>query len=119
MPTKLPAGEPTLDGLKTNWKAVLENTSEKYRKSAALAILRSAGVKPVSIEGNLVKLAFRFPIHMDKINEPENKRVTGEILSAYMGFPCQVIGVHEPEKDHLIKEAQKLGAELESVEEKV
>ena len=55
---------------------------------------------------------------MDKINEPENKRVTGEILSAYMGFPCQILGIHEPEKDHLIKEAQKLGAELESVEEK-
>ncbi|MES0329609.1 MAG: DNA polymerase III subunit gamma/tau, partial [Dehalococcoidales bacterium] len=107
-----------LDELKLNWKSVIEEAPPSVRRTAALAILRSAGVTPVSIKNGVVVLAFKYPYHKEKIDEPENKRVTAEILSNFLGRPCQVECVFEPEDNHLVREAQRRGAQIIKVEEK-
>lgn len=108
----------TLAELQNNWPNILTCAPPKLRRSPALAILRSAGVQPISFNDGVVTLSFKFPIHMNKINEPENRRVTAEILSACLGVTCEVNCVHEPSANHLVKEAQRRGAEIINVEEK-
>jgi DNA polymerase-3 subunit gamma/tau len=109
----------TLEELVRQWPQLLTCAPPKLRRSTALAILRSAGiVQPVAYSGGTVTLSFKFAVHMNKINEPENKRVTSEILSACIGAPCQVVCVLEQVSNHLVKEAQKRGAEIISVEDK-
>ncbi len=119
-PVPKPANVPitTLEELVRQWPGILSVAPPNLRRSTALAILRSAGAQPVAYSGGIVTLSFKFPIHMNKINEPENKRVTGEILSACIGSPCQVACVHEQVSNHLVKEAQKHGAEIINVEDK-
>ncbi|PPD57709.1 DNA polymerase III subunit gamma/tau [Dehalogenimonas etheniformans] len=119
-PAPKPANVPitTLEDLVSQWPGLLTAAPPALRRSTALAILRSAGAQPVAYSGGVITLAFKFPIHMNKINEPENKRVTGEILSACVGTPCQVACVHEQVSNHLVKEAQKRGAEIINVEDK-
>ncbi|XUX00967.1 MAG: DNA polymerase III subunit gamma/tau [Dehalogenimonas sp.] len=118
--TSKPSNVPitTLEELLRQWPGILSAAPPALRRSTALAILRSAGAQPVAYSGGVITLAFKFPIHMNKINEPENKRVTGEILSACVGTPCQVACVHEQVSNHLVKEAQKRGAEIINVEDK-
>ena len=109
----------TLEDLVSRWPGILSAAPPKLRRSTALAILRSAGiVQPVAFSDGAVTLSFKFPVHMDKINEPENKKVVTEILSACIGAPCQVVCVREQISNHLVKEAQKRGAEIISVEDK-
>ncbi len=115
-----PAAAPiaSLEDLVRVWPGILSAAPPNLRRSTALAILRSAGAQPVAFSAGTVTLSFKFPIHMNKINEPENKRVTAEILSACIGSPCQVACVHEQVSNHLVKEAQRRGAEIINVEDK-
>ena len=107
-----------LKQLELNWNKVIEQAPESTRRTAALAILRSAGVQPVAFEDNTVTLAFKHSYHKEKIDEPENKRVAAEILSSFLGHPCQVNCIFEREANHLVQEAQKIGAQIIDVEEK-
>jgi DNA polymerase-3 subunit gamma/tau len=122
-PEATPSAEATdieskLDELQRNWKSVIEGAPQSARRTAALAILRSAGVTPVGINNGVVTLTFKYTYHKEKIDEPENKRVTAEILSNFLGRPCQVECVYEPEDNHLVREAQRRGAQIIKVEEK-
>ncbi len=108
----------TLEELVKQWPQLLSCAPPQLRRSSALAILRSAGIQPVAFNGGIVTLSFKFPIHMNKINEPENKRITSEILSACIGAPVQVVCVLEQVSNHLVKEAQRRGAEIINVEDK-
>lgn len=120
-PVTEPGGAPvsTLEELQGQWPQILTLAPPKLRRSTALAILRSAGiVQPVGFNNGMITLSFKFAVHMNKINEPENKRVTAEILSACVGAPCQVTCVFEQISNHLVKEAQKRGAEIIKVEDK-
>jgi DNA polymerase-3 subunit gamma/tau len=107
-----------LEQLKSNWSQVIEQAPERVKRTPAVAILRSAGVKPVTFEGDTVVLTFRYSYHKEKIEEPENKRITAEIISNFMGHTCQVRCVYEAEENHLVREAQKIGAQIIDVEEK-
>ena len=82
---------------------MIEQAPENTRRTAALAILRSAGVQPVAFEDNTVTLAFKHSYHKEKIDEPENKRVAAEILSSFLGHPCQVNCIFEREANHLVQ----------------
>jgi DNA polymerase-3 subunit gamma/tau len=132
----VPAGEPKLtppkaevipptpelhneiERLKQNWRQVIEQAPEDAKRTPAIAILRSAGVKPVTIEGDTVVLAFRYPIHKEKMEAAENQQVAEKIISNFLGHPCHVRYIHEPEDNHLLKAALKMGAQVTSVEEK-
>ena len=118
----IPATPPELhneiERLKQNWRQVIEQAPEDVKKTSAIAILRSAGVKPVAIEGDTVVLAFRYPIHKEKMETTENQQVAEKIISNFLGHPCQVRCIYEPEDNHLLQAALKMGAQITSVEEK-
>jgi DNA polymerase-3 subunit gamma/tau len=107
-----------IERLRVNWKDVMEQAPEEVKRTSAIAILRSAGVKPVAIEGDTVILAFKYPIHKEKMEAVENQQVARAIISNFLGRPCQVRCVYEPEDNHLVEAAKKYGAQITSVEEK-
>ncbi len=107
-----------LEHLRLNWRQVIEQAPESTKRTPAVAILRSAGVKPIALKDNTVTLTFRYAYHKDKIEEIENKRVAAEIISKFLGHSCQVRCVYEPAENHLVREAQKLGAQIINEEEK-
>ncbi|MFC1865233.1 DNA polymerase III subunit gamma/tau [Chloroflexota bacterium] len=107
-----------LDKLQSSWKQVIEQAPESVRRTAALAILRSAGVRPVSIDGDTIILTFKYSYHKEKIDEPENKKIAADIISNFLGRRCQVLCIFEQEENYLVREAQKIGAQITDVEEK-
>ena len=107
-----------LEQLRSNWKQVIEQAPESTKRTAAVAILRSAGVQPVAFDGDTVILTFRYPYHKEKIEEPENMRITAQIISNFMGYSCHVRCVYETEENYLVREAQRIGAQITDVEEK-
>jgi DNA polymerase-3 subunit gamma/tau len=116
-PTPTQAGN-EIERLKQSWRQVIEQAPDEVKRTPAIAILRSAGVKPVTIEGDTVVLAFRYPIHKEKMEAVENQQVAQKIISNFLGRPCRVRCSYEPENNHLLKAAIKMGAQVTSVEEK-
>jgi DNA polymerase-3 subunit gamma/tau len=107
-----------IEHLKMNWKQVIEQAPDELKKTAAVAILRSAGVKPVAIESdNTVVLAFKYPIHKERLETTENQQVTRTIISNFLGRACQVRCVHEPEDNHLVDAVKKIGAKVINTED--
>jgi len=107
-----------IERLRVNWRDVMEQAPEEVKRTSAIAILRSAGVKPVEIQGDTVILAFKYPIHKEKMETVENQQVARQIISNFLGRSCQVRCVYEPEDNHLVEAAKKFGAQVTSVEEK-
>jgi len=107
-----------IEQLRLNWKQVIEQAPEDTKRTPAIAILRSAGVKPVAIENDTVVLAFKFPIHKEKMEELENQQVADKIISNFLGRPCRVRCRYEREDNHLVRAALKMGAQVINVEEK-
>jgi len=100
--------------LKLNWKKVIEQAPQDTKRTAALAILRSAGVTPVSIKNETVMLAFRHNNHKEIIEKAENQRVAEKILSNFLGYRCSINCVLED--NHLLKEALKIGKHIDTEE---
>ena len=128
-PAPVPAPEPVMaaaslpleggsdiERLRLNWKQVIELAPQDTKKTPAVAILRSAGVKPVALENDTVSLCFRYPYHKEQIEKIENQRVTERIIGNFLGRPCRVLCVLED--NHLLKEALKMGAQFIDTEEK-
>jgi DNA polymerase-3 subunit gamma/tau len=107
-----------IEHLRANWREVMEQAPDEVKRTSAIAILRSAGVKPVEIEGDTVILAFKYPIHKDRMETAENQQVARTIISSFLGRSCQVRCVHEPEDNHLVDAVKKFGAQVTSVEDK-
>ncbi len=107
-----------LEHLRQNWKQLIERAPENTKKTPAMAILRSAGVKPVAFEDDTVVLAFRYPLHKENMEKPENQKIAEEIVSNFLGHPCHIRCIHQPEDNHLLKAALKMGAQIIDVEEK-
>jgi DNA polymerase-3 subunit gamma/tau len=113
-----PEDETKLDFLKSNWRKILEQAPENTKRTAAIAILRSAGVQPIAIDGDTIVLNFKYLYHKEKIEEMENSKTVANIISNFMGHSFQLRCVHETEENHLVKEAQRIGAKITEVEEK-
>jgi len=107
-----------IEQMRQNWKQVIEQAPENTKRTPAIAILRSAGVKPVSIENDTIILAFRYPYHKEQIEKPENLKIVEKIIGNYLGRPCHVRCIYEPEANHLLRAALKMGAQIIDVEEK-
>jgi len=107
-----------IERLRLNWKLLIAQAPEETQKTPAVAILRSAGVKPVAIENDTVVLTFKYPIHKEKMEELENQHVVEQIISNFLGHPCHVSCIHEPEDNHLLRAALKMGAQITDTEEK-
>ena len=115
-PTSTPDSNSEMELLRQNWKRVIEQAPEDTKKTPALAILRSAGVMPVSIENDTVVLSFRYPVFKEKLEDLENLRVAEKVVSSFLGRPCRVHCILED--NHLLKAALKIGAEIVDAEEK-
>jgi DNA polymerase-3 subunit gamma/tau len=118
IPTTPPELHNEIERLRINWKQVIEQAPESFKRTPAIAILRSAGVKPVAIEDNTVVLAFRYPIHKERMETAENQQVAREIISNFLGHACQVRCIHEPEDNHMVEALKRIGAKVTSTEEK-
>jgi DNA polymerase-3 subunit gamma/tau len=102
--------------LRQDWKRLIAEAPPEIRRTPALAILRSAGVLPVSVENGTVILSSRYPYLKEKLEDPENQRVVEMAISSFLGHPCRVRCVSE--ENHLVKEALRLGAQIIDTEEK-
>jgi len=107
-----------IEQLRLNWRRVIDEAPASTKKTYAIAILRSAGVKPVAFEDDTVVLAFRYNIHKENMEKPENQHVAEEIIGNFLGRPCHVRCIYQPENNHLVKAALKMGAQVINVEEK-
>ena len=107
-----------IERLRLNWKRIIDEAPASVKKTPAIAILRSADVKPVAIEEDTIILASKYDFYKEQIEKPENQRIAAEILSHFLGHPCRVRCIHKPENNHLLKAALKIGAEVIDVEEK-
>ncbi len=104
-----------IERLRLNWKLIIKEAPPDIRKTVALAILRSAPIKLMSLENNTVVLAFRHHVHKEQIEKIENTRVAEKLISGYLGHPCHVQCLLED--NHLLKEALKMGAQITTEEE--
>ena len=118
IPITPPESGSEIEHLRLNWKLILEQTPEDIKRTSAIAILRSAGVKPVEFKDDTVVLAFRYPYHKEQIEKPENQRVAEKVISSCLGRPCYVRCVYTPEDNHLLQAALKIGAKVVNMEEK-
>jgi len=117
--TTQPESGSEIERLRQNWKQVIEQAPEDTKRTPAIAILRSAGVKPAAIEDdNTIVLTFRFDFHKESMEKIENQQVAEKIVSKFLGRPCRVRCVSQPENNHLLQAAIKMGAQVTSVEEK-
>jgi len=107
-----------IEHLRKNWKQVIEQAPEHTKKTPAIAILRSAGIVPVASEDDTIILAFKYPLHKDNMEKPENQKIAEEIIGNFLGHPCRIRCTQQRENNHLIKAALKMGAQIIDVEEK-
>jgi len=106
-----------IEFLKQNWKQIIEKAPADTQKTLAVAFLRSSG-KPVAFEDNTVVLAFKFSIHKDNMEKPQNQQIAEKIISSFIGHPCRVRCIFQSEDNHLVEAALKMGAQMIDVEEK-
>lgn len=99
-----------LERLRANWRQIVRDASPDMSRTPAAALLRSA--KPKAIENKTVVLSFKFPLHKENMEKPDNLQVAEKIISNFLGRPCRVRSVYEPEDNHLIEEALKIGAQI-------
>jgi DNA polymerase-3 subunit gamma/tau len=107
-----------IEYLRQNWKQVIAQAPEDTRRTPAMAILRSAGVRPVAFEDDRLVLAFRYPLHKESMEKAQNQEIANRVISSFLGRPCRVCCVHKPEGNHLVEAALKMGAQITNVEEK-
>jgi DNA polymerase-3 subunit gamma/tau len=116
--TPKPAAGSDIERIRANWRQVIEQAPEDSKKSPAIAILRSAGVTPVAIEGDTVVLSFRYAYHKEQMDKSENKREAQKVISNFLERSCDVRCVYEPEANHLVRAALKMGAQIIDTEER-
>jgi len=85
-------------------------------RTPAAALLRCA--KPKNLEDNTLILSFKYPLHKENMEKPENQQIADKIVSGFLKRICRVRCIYEPEDNHLVEEALRIGAQIIDVEEK-
>ena len=101
-----------IEKLKTNWKQIITGASSEIKRTNAIAMLRSAGIKPETMSNDTLTLSSRYEIHKETIEKPENRRIVEKLISDYLGRSCKVTCVYKPENNPLIQAAIKMGAQM-------
>ncbi|MBI4187534.1 MAG: DNA polymerase III subunit gamma/tau [Chloroflexi bacterium] len=121
-PEQAPAPPPQpgkeIEHITSNWKRLIEQAPEDTKRTPALAILRSAGVRPVALDNDTVVLAFRYSYHKEQIEKTENQQVVEKVISHFLEHACHIRCIFTPEDNHLVEAALKMGAKVINVEEK-
>ncbi|MBU2535319.1 MAG: DNA polymerase III subunit gamma/tau [Chloroflexota bacterium] len=110
------AGGEEIENLQLNWLKFIRDAPSSMSRTPAAALLRSA--KPKAVENNTIILSFKFPLHKENMEKTDNQQIAEQIISNFLGRACRVRCVHEPEANHLIEEALKIGAQIIESEEK-
>jgi DNA polymerase III subunit gamma/tau len=104
-----------IEQLQQNWTKLMKDAPDGMSKTPAAALLRSA--RPVSIDGDIITISFKFVYHKEKMDAIENQKTADKIVSGYMGRTCKVRCVYEHENNHLVKAALNMGAQQIDSEE--
>jgi DNA polymerase-3 subunit gamma/tau len=110
------AVETEVDSLRMNWRKMINDAPGGLSRTPAAALLRSA--IPVAIDDSVVVISFKHTAHKNNMEKLDNQKLAEKIVSYCLGRSCQVRCIHEPEDNHLVKAAQKIGAQILDVEEK-
>ncbi len=102
--------------LVANWRQFINEAPDGMGRTPAAALLRSA--RPKTIEADTIVLSFKFPLHKENMEKAENQKIAERIISHFLGRPCRVRCVHEPEANHLVEAALRIGAQIINTEEK-
>ena len=116
--SRTPIEATELKRLQANWKYVIEQAPDDTKQTPAIAILRSDGTRPAAIEDNTIVLAFRYPLHKEQLERAGNRETAERIISNFLGYPCHVRCIYEPERDDLVRAALKMSAEIIDTEER-
>jgi len=111
-----PEASTELEQLKQNWRQFIKEAPPEVSRTPAAALLRSA--RPKAIEENIIVLSFKYPLHKEHMEKPENQQIAEKIVSHFLKRTCRVRCVYEPEHNHLVEEALKIGAQIIDAEEK-
>ncbi len=114
-PASLSALSSEIEQLRKHWRQVITDAPPEISRTPAAALLRSA--RPSVLEGNTLVLSFRYPLHKENMEKPDNQQTAEKIISSFLGRACRLRCVHEPEANHLVEEALKIGAQLMDGEE--
>jgi DNA polymerase-3 subunit gamma/tau len=116
--TPPPPPSSEVERISVSWKQIIEQAPEDTKRTPAIAILRSAGIRVVNIEGDTVVLSFKYAYHKEQIEKPENQRTAEKILSHFLGHSCRINCIYEPKANHLVKAALNMGGQIIDTEEK-
>jgi len=105
-----------IEHLRLNWRQFIISAPGDTGRTPAAALLRSA--KPKAIEDNVVVLSFKYPLHKESMEKLDNQKTAEQIISHFLGRSCRVRCVYEPEDNHLVQAAIKMGAQVVDAEEK-
>jgi len=112
----LPVSFSTIEQLKLKWNQCIRESPAALRKTSAAALLKSA--VPTSIKDNTMVLCFKFSIHKENLEKNDNCRIAEKIISGFMGQPYKIRCICEPDDNHMVDEAVKMGAQITDWEEK-
>jgi DNA polymerase-3 subunit gamma/tau len=99
--------------LRREWRTVFDTAPVDVKRHPAIAILRSAGVRPVSFENETLTLSFRHSFMKEKLEEIENHRVVERVFTTFLGHTCRVQCILENGNNPMKETLAKLGAQIE------
>jgi len=105
-----------IERLVQNWRQVIKQAPGGIGRTPAAALLRSA--TPKAIEDNTIVLSFKYPVHKENMEKIDNQKIAEKIIGNFLGRSCRVRCVYEPEDNHLVQAALKMGARIIDTEEK-
>lgn len=76
----------TLEWVRGHWNTVVMRMKSQDRQVQAL--LRD--VYPVAVQGDVVTLACKWPLHRDKLSQTDKRALVEQVLSAAVGAPCRI-----------------------------
>jgi DNA polymerase III subunit gamma/tau len=103
--------------LRLEWRTVIDQAPAETKRSPALAILRSAGVRPVAFDNDTLTLSFRHAFIKEKLEEVENHRVVEQIFSKFLGHTCKVQCILENGNNPMKEALKQIGAQIEVEEQ--
>jgi len=108
------ATDGTIEQLQSQWSKIINEAPDGMGKTPTAALLRSA--MPKAIENDTIVVSFKYAYHKEKMDNLDNQKIADKIVSSFLGRSCRVRCVYEYEKNHLVKEALKMGAQHDNGE---
>ena len=114
--------QPELERIRSQWAEFVDTLKGVGSGGNLDAFLRSS-CEPVAVEGDTLVLAFYYPFHKERIEDPKYCRMVERKLSEKFGSPSKVRCVLRPKArqqaidGHLVKAALAMGGRITSVVE--